>query len=173
MPVAAFDGTNYYLITGSPAQFTAAGATWQLRTDGVSIAAGPVKTYIATTGALQPTRSSSAPRRSISAGRPTSPRSTGRTITRSPTTHSPTPPAARPSRLSGNIAVHEGNSYEIYSNLGQGDYFEVPGGKTYFVNVAVADTGTATGTIYQVFPISGGAFTIPLQYTIIGLGQQP
>ena len=72
--------------------------------------------------------------------------------------------------LSGNTAVYEGNSSEIYSNLGQGAYFEVPGGKTYFVNVAVADTDTASGTIYQVFPISGGSFTIPLQYTIAVAG---
>ena len=68
--------------------------------------------------------------------------------------------------LSGNTAVHAGNSYEIYSNLGQGAYFEVPGGPTYYVNVAVADTGTPNGNIYSVFPISGGQFTIPLVYTL-------
>ena len=58
--------------------------------------------------------------------------------------------------LSGNTAVHAGNSYEIFSNLGQGAYFEVPGGPTYYVNVAVADTGTPNGNIYSVFPISAG-----------------
>ncbi len=68
--------------------------------------------------------------------------------------------------ISGNTAVNQGNSYEIYSNLGQSPYFEVPGGPTYYVNVAVADSGTATGNIYSVFPINGGVFTIPLVYTI-------
>ena len=38
--------------------------------------------------------------------------------------------------LSGNTAVHAGNSYEIFSNLGQGGYFQVPNGSLYFVNVA-------------------------------------
>ena len=163
---AAFDGTNYYPITGSPAAFTAAGATWQLRTDGVSISAGPVKTYIATTGALQPNQFQFGSE-TIYFGRPTdiaafdgtnyyAIANNAFTDTTSGTTFT----------LSGNVAVHAGNSYEIYSNLGQGAYFEVPGGKTYFVNVAVADTGMPAGTIYQIFPISGGAFTMPLQYTI-------
>ena len=62
--------------------------------------------------------------------------------------------------------MHAGNSYEIYSNLGQGAYFEVPGGPTYYVNVAVADTGTPNGNIYSVFPITANAFAIPLLYTL-------
>jgi hypothetical protein len=163
---AAFDGTNYYPITGSPAQFTAAGVSYQLRTDGASIAAGPVKTYIAATGPLQPNQVQFGTK-TLHFGRPTDVAAfdgtnyyaiTGNTFTDTTTGTTFT--------LSGNTAVTEGNSYEIYSNLGQGAYFEVPGGKTYFVNVAVADTGTASGTIYEVFPISGGSFTIPLQYTI-------
>ncbi|MGH3578847.1 MAG: hypothetical protein ACRDU0_14990, partial [Mycobacterium sp.] len=72
--------------------------------------------------------------------------------------------------LSGNTAVNQGNSYEIFSNLGQGAYFEVPGGPTYFINVAVADTGTASGDIFHVFPISGGQFSMPLRYTITVTG---
>ena len=95
-----------------------------------------------------------------------SPPSTGRTTSPSPTASSRTPTRASPTPSSANTAINEGNSYEIYSNLGQGAYFEVPGGPTYFVNVAVADTGSATGNIYSVFAISGGQFTIPLDYTI-------
>ncbi len=68
--------------------------------------------------------------------------------------------------LSANTAVSEGNSYEIYSNLGQGAYFEVPDGPTYYVNIAVADFGVAQGDIYSVFPISSGSFTILLLYTL-------
>ena len=37
------------------------------------------------------------------------------------------------------------------------------GGPTYYVNVAVADTGTAKGDISSVFPITSGQFTIPLR----------
>ena len=167
---AAFDGTNYYPITGSPAQFTAAGVSYQLRTDGVSVAAGPVKTYIAATGPLQPNQVQFGTQ-TLHFGRPTDIAAfdgtsyyaiAGNTFTDTTTGTTFT--------LSGNTAVTEGNSYEIYSNLGQGAYFEVPGGKTYFVNVPVADTGTASGTIYEVFPISGGSFTIPLQYTITVAG---
>lgn len=168
---AAFDGSRYYPITGSPAQFTAAsGFTYQLRTDGVSIAAGPMKTYITTTGPLEPTQFQLGSR-TLYFGRPTDIAAfdgtnyyaiVGNAFTDSNTGATYT--------LSGNTAVSQGNSYEIYSNLGQGPYFEVPGGKTYFVNVGVANLGTPSGTIYQVFPISGGAFTIPLQYTITVTG---
>ena len=58
---------------------------------------------------------------------------------------SPITNTARPTRSAATPPSTQGNSYEIYSNLGQGAYFEVPGGKTYFVNVAVADTGVAIG----------------------------
>ena len=167
---AAFDGTNYHLITGSPAQFTASGVTYQLRTDGVSTAAGPAKTYLATTGPLEPNHFQLGSQ-TLYFGRPTDVAAfdgtnyyaiAGNTFTDTTTGAAFT--------LSGNTAVNEGNSYEIYSNLGQGPYFEVPGGKTYFVNVAVADTGTPSGTIYEVFPVSGGGFTIPLRYTITASG---
>ncbi|HXB32741.1 MAG TPA: hypothetical protein VNV35_04940 [Puia sp.] len=163
---AAFDGTNYYLITGTPAEFTAAGTTWQVRTDGVSIAAGPVKTYLATTGPLQPNQFSFGTE-TIYFSRPTDIAAFDGTNYYAIAANSFTDSSnGMVFTLSGNTAVNQGNSYEIYSNLGQGAYFEVPGGKTYFVNVAVADLGTASGNIYQVFPISGGAFTMPLQYTI-------
>ena len=72
--------------------------------------------------------------------------------------------------LSGNTAVSEGNSYEIFSNLGQTAYFEVPGGPTYYVNIAVADYRNTEREIFSVFPISGGQFTMPLVYTITVAG---
>lgn len=163
---AAFNGTAYSLITGSPAQFTAAGLTYQLRTDGVSIAAGPVKTYIAATGPLAPNQFTFGTQ-TLYFGRATDIAAFDGTNYYAIANNSFTDTTTGTTyTLSGNTAVNEGNSYEIYSNLGQGAYFEVPGGKTYFVNVAVADTGTPSGTIYQAFPVSGGGFTIPLQYTI-------
>ena len=72
--------------------------------------------------------------------------------------------------LSGNTAVNAGNSYEIFSNLGQNPYFQVPGGATYYVNLLVADVGGAGGDIYHVFPISSGQFAIPLVYTVTVAG---
>jgi hypothetical protein len=163
---AAFDGTKYYLISGSPAQFTVAGVTYQLRTDGVSISAGPVKIYIAATGPLQPNQFQFG-NETLYFGRTTDVAAFDGTNYYAIASNAFTDTTTGATyTLSGNTAVHEGNSYEIFSNLGQGAYFEVPGGKTYFVNVAVADTGTPSGTIYQVFPINGGVFTIPLQYTI-------
>jgi hypothetical protein len=165
--LAAFDGANYYLLTGTPTQFTVGALTYTLRTDGVSIAAGATQTYIVNaTGPLSPNQFTFGTL-TIYFGRSTdvaafdgmyyfaisngefTDTNTGLTYT-----------------LSGNTAVNQGNSYEIFSNLGQGPYFEVPGGPTYYVNVAVADTGTPNGNIYSVFPISGGQFTIPLVYTI-------
>jgi hypothetical protein len=168
--LAAFDGTKYYLISGSPAQFTVPGITYTIRTDGVSITAGPAKTFIVKTGPLSPNQFTFGTK-TIFFGRPGdvaafdgahyfaianngfTDSSTGITYT-----------------ISGNTAVHEGNSYEIFSNLGQGSYFQVPGGPTYYVNVAVADTGSASGDIFSVFPISGGQFTIPLVYTVTAAG---
>ena len=163
---AAFDGTGYYLIGGTPAEFTAAGKTWQLRTDGVSIAAGPAKTYIVTTGAPQPNSFQFGPATTIFFGRPTDVAAFDGVNYYQIAHNSFTDSGGNTYTLSGNTAVHQGNSYEIFSNLGQGDYFEVPGGSTYFVNVAVADTGTPAGSIYQVFPVTGGAFAMPLRYTI-------
>jgi hypothetical protein len=165
---AAYDGTNYHLISGtspSPAEFTAATLTYELRTDGVSIAAGPVKTYITTTGALLPNQFTFGTE-TIYYGRTGDIAAFDGTNYYAIANNTFTDMTGATYTLSGNTAVYQGNSYEIYSNLGQGAYFEVPGGKTYFVNVSVADTGTASGTIYQVFPISGGSFTMPVQYTI-------
>ena len=168
--LVAFDGTIYYLISGTPAKFTVGTLTYTLRTDGVAINASPAKTYIAPTGAPSPNQFTFGTL-TLYFGRPTdvaafdgahyfaifnnqfTDTNTGATYT-----------------LSGNTAVHAGNSYEIYSNLGQGAYFEVPGGPTYYVNVAVADTGTPSGTIYNVFPVSAGQFTIPLVYTLAVTG---
>jgi hypothetical protein len=170
---AAYNGTTYYLISGtspSPAEFTAGTQTYQLRTDGVSIAAGPVKTYITTTGPLQPNQFTFGTE-TIYYGRTEDVAAFEGTnyyaIANNTFTDTTT---GATYTLSGNTAVYQGNSYEIYSNLGQGAYFEVPGGKTYFVNVAVADTGVASGSIYQVFPISGGSFSMPVEYTITVLG---
>ena len=169
--LAAFDGTNYYVLTGAPPQFTAGAITYTLRTDGISIAAGAAQTYIVNaTGPLSPTQFTFGTE-TIYFGRPTDiaafdgqhyyaisdgsfeDSNTGLTYT-----------------LSGNTAVNQGNSYEIYSNLGQNPYFEVPGGPTYFVNIPVADTLNANGNIYSVFPIASGVFTIPLVYTITASG---
>ena len=72
--------------------------------------------------------------------------------------------------LSGNTAVNEGNSYEVFSNLGQSPYFEVPGGPAYFINIPVADTDSANGDVYSVFPVGNGSFTVPLVYTIATAG---
>lgn len=165
--LAAFDGTNYYVLTGTPPQFTAGAVTYTLRTDGVSILAGAAQTYLVNpTGPLSPNQFVFGTE-TISFGRPTdiaafdgqhfysisngafTDTNTGLTYT-----------------LSGNTAVNEGNSFEIYSNLGQNPYFEVPNGPTYFVNIPVADTNGASGNIYSVFPVSSGGFTIPLIYTV-------
>ena len=165
---AAFDGTNYHPITGTLPQFTSAGLTYTLRSDGISIAAGPTKTYIVnTTGAPLNQNSFTFGTETIYYGRPIDLAAFDGTnyfaIANSEFTDTNT---GLTYTLSANTAINEGNSYEIYSNLGQGAYFEVPGGPTYFVNVAVADTGSATGNIYSVFAISGGQFTIPLEYNI-------
>ncbi len=165
--IAAFDGTAYHLMSGSPAQFTAGALTYTVRTDGVAITAGSAKTYLVnTSGPLSPTQFTFGTKTiffgragdvaafdgrhyyAINNGQFTD-SNTGRTYT-----------------ISGNTAVNEGNSYEIFSNLGQGAYFQVPGGPVYFVNVAVADFGTASGDVFNVFPVSGGQFSIPLSYTV-------
>ena len=165
--IAAFDGTNFFLISGTPAQFKAAALTYTLRTDGVSIPVGTGKTYIVnTTGPLTPNQFAFGTE-TVFFGRPSdvaafdgahyyaisngqfTDSNTGLTYT-----------------LSGNTAVNQGNSYEIFSNLGQTPYFEVPGGPTYYVNIPVADTGVASGDIFHVFPIASGEFTIPLTYTV-------
>ncbi|MBS1854108.1 MAG: hypothetical protein JST11_01990 [Acidobacteria bacterium] len=169
--IAAFDGTNYFLISGAPAQFKTPALTYTLRTDGVSIAVGSGKTYIVnTTGPLTPNQFTFGTE-TIFFGRPGDLAafdgvhyyaiSNGQ-FTDSNTGHTYT--------LSGNTAVSQGNSYEIFSNLGQNPYFEVPGGPTYYVNVPVADTGSASGDIFRVFPVTSGQFTIPLAYTVTVTG---
>ena len=164
---AAFDGTSYYPLAGTPQQFAADSHTYTLRTDGVAITAGAVKTYLGPrTGPLSPNQFGLGPL-TIHLGRPAdiaafdgthyyavanyafTDTNTGLTYT-----------------IDGNTAVSEGNSYEVFSNLGQSPYFEVPGGPTYFINIPVADTGSASGDIFTVFPVTTGGFTIPLVYTI-------
>jgi hypothetical protein len=170
--VAAFDGTKYYLISGSPTKFVTATLTYTIRTDGVAISAGGSKTYIVNTsgGPLSPNQFTLGTR-TLFFGRPGDVAafdgSVYYAITKGQFTDSNT---GLTYTISGNTAVHEGNSYEIFSNLGQGAYFEVPGGPTYYVNIAVAHTGTASGDIFSVFPISGGQFTVPLIYTITVAG---
>jgi hypothetical protein len=165
--IAAFDGTSYYLISGSPGQFATATLKYTLRTDGVAITAGAVQTYIVNpTGPLSPNQFTFGTKTvffarssdlaafdgshyyAISNGQFTD-SNTGLTYT-----------------LSGNTAVHEGNSYEVFSNLGQNPFFEVPGGPTYYVNIPVADFGSASGDIFSVFPVTSGQFAIPLVYTV-------
>ena len=165
--IAAFDGTTYFRMTGTPAQFTAGGRTYTLRTDAVSIAAGPAKIYLGpTSGALNPNQFTFGTQ-TIFIGRPTDLAAfDGQhyyAIANNGFTDSNT---GKKYTLSGNIAINEGNSYEIFSNLGAGAYFEIPGGPVYYVNIPVADTGLASGDIFNVFPVTSSGFTIPLRYTI-------
>ena len=171
---AAFDGASYYLITtpaaNAPPQFNAGGLTYQLRNDTAAITAGGAKTYLVNTGVLAP---NSVPfgTKTLFFGRASDLAAFDGThyyaIANSQFTDTNT---GKLYTLSANTAVCEGNSYEIFSNLGQGGYFEVPAGPTYYVNVAVADFGTASGDISSVFPISGGSFTMPLVYTVAVAG---
>ena len=171
---AAFDGARYYLITtpaaGAPPQFTTAGVTYQLRNDTAAITVGGAKTYLVNTGALSPNQVPFGTK-TLFFGRASDLAAFDGTryyaIANSQFTDANT---GKLYTLSANTAVCDGNSYEIFSNLGQGGYFEVPGGPTYYVNVAVADFGTATGDISGVFPISSGSFTIPLVYTVTVAG---
>ncbi|MGA3005035.1 MAG: hypothetical protein ABSE20_25275, partial [Acetobacteraceae bacterium] len=170
---AAFDGTSYYLISGTPQQFKTATLTYTIRPDGILIAAGATKTYIIPT--TVPTLPPAPPgpvqftfgTETISFGRSTDVAAFDGeqyyAIANGQFTDST---RHLTFTLSGNTAVNAGNSYEIFSNLGQTPYFEVPGGATYYVNVAVADTAGASGDIYHVFPISSGQFAIPLVYTV-------
>jgi hypothetical protein len=164
---AAFDGTNYYPIsTGTPPVFTAAGITYQLRLDAFAVTVGAGKTFFVNTGApnLNQVKFGAA---TLFYGRASDNAAFDGTnyfaIVANQFTDSNT---GKTYTLSGNTAVCAGNSYEIYSNLGQGGYFEVHAGPTYYVNVSVADFGSATGDIYSVFPITAGSFVIPLVYTL-------
>ena len=169
--LGAFDGTNYYLITGTAllGQFTTSALTYSLRTDGVSIAAGPGKTYIAQPSGPLVTTQFAFGSQTIYFGRPTDIAAfDGQNyyaITNNQFTDSN---KGLTYTLSGNTAVNEGNSYEIYSGLGTitAPYFQGADGATYYVNISVADLDTASGNIYNVFPINTGIFTIPLQFSI-------
>jgi hypothetical protein len=162
---AAFDGADYHLVSGTPAQFSAGGATYTIRTDGVAIAAGPTKTYV-----INPAPSTTQftfGTETIFFGRPQDVAAfDGENYFALANGSFTDTVRGLTFTIRGNLAVNEGSSYEIFSNLGAGAYFEVPGGATYFVNVQVADTGTASGDLSSVFPISGGSFTIPLRYTL-------
>ena len=169
--VAAYDGSHYYLLTGSPPQFTAGGVTYTLRNDGVAMTAGAAKTYIVNaTGPLNPNQFTLGTR-TLFFGRASDIAAfDGKhyyAISNSQFTDSNT---GLTYTLSGNTAVNQGNSYEIFSNLGQTPYFDVPGGTAYYINIPVADSGLPNGDIYSVFPVSGGQFTIPLVYTIAVAG---
>ena len=164
---AAFDGTKYYLISNATVpEFSAGGTTYQLRNDAVAVTAGGGKTFFVNTGALNLTQVKFGAA-TLFYGRPADNAAFDGThyfaIAQNQFTDSNT---GKTYTLNANTAVCDGNSYEIFSNLGQGAYFEVPAGPTYYVNIAVADFGTATGDIYSVFPINNGAFTIPLIYTL-------
>ncbi|MFM0330068.1 RHS repeat domain-containing protein [Paraburkholderia strydomiana] len=170
---AAFDGAKYYPITtpaNAPPQFTTAVFTYQLRNDTVAIAAGGARTYLVNTGALSPNQVPFGPK-TLFFGRATDLAAFDGThyyaIANNQFTDTNT---GKLYTLSANTAVCDGNSYEIFSNLGQGGYFEVPKGPTYYVNVAVADFGAASGDTTTVFPISGGSFTMPLVYTVAVAG---
>jgi hypothetical protein len=170
--IAAFDGTSYYVITGSPAQFTAAAVTYLLRTDGVAVTNGANKTYLVNQGPLSPNQFAFGSE-TIFFGRPQDLAAFDGQHYYAVANNQFTDTTTTPSKtytLSGNTAVNEGNSYEIFSNLGQGGYFQVPNGPTYLVNVAVADTGSANGDIYSVFPIASGSFTMPIVYTVTAVG---
>ena len=161
--IAAFDGKNYYLISGTPPQFTVGASTYTLRSDGVSVSAGSIKTYLLPSKANQVAFGSN----TIFFGR-TSDSAAFDGVNYYAIANNQFKDTTRnlTFTLSGNTAVCQGNSYEVYSNLGQGAYFQVLGGATYYINMLVADTGTASGDIYNVFPITNGQFTVPLKYTI-------
>jgi hypothetical protein len=173
---AAFDAAAYYLISGQVAlgqvqQFTANGTAFQLRNDAVAVSVGAGKAFFVNTGAVTNLNQVSFGPKTLYYGRPIDNAAfDGKqyyAITNNQFTDTNT---GKLYTLSANTAVCDGNSYEIYSNLGQGAYFEVPGGMTYYVNVAVADFGTADGDIYSVFPMPSSAFTIPLVYTLTVVG---
>ena len=157
---AAFDGSKYYLISGQPPQFTDSGNTFSLRTDGIAtgtktyfLPSKPNEFKLGKITIFYEGDSAAYDGHNYFALTDNSFTSDGRTYT-----------------ISGNTAVNAGNSYEIFSQLGQDPYFEVPGKSTYFVNIPVAHTGSATGDTFTVFPMSNGAFTIGLIYSIIIAG---
>ena len=173
---AAFDGAGYHPITSTAAnaasQFTVGTLTYQLRTDSGAITIGAGKNLLVNTGVLAPNQVPFGSR-TLFFGRAIDNAAFDGTHYFPITNNQFTDTNVTPNKLytlSANTAVCDGNSYEIFSNLGQGGYFEVPGGPTYYVNVAVADFGAAQGDIYSVFPVTSGSFTIPLLYTIAVAG---
>ncbi len=169
--VAAYDGADYHLLSGSPPQFTAGGVTYTIRVDGASIPAGPAKTYLIDAAGPPSPNKFTFGNETIFFGRPGDLAAFDGenyfAVSNGAFTDSV---RGLTFTLSGNTAVHEGSSYEIFSNLGANPYFEVPGGATYYVNIPVADTGAASGDVFSVFPISGGQFTIPVRYTVAVAG---
>jgi hypothetical protein len=167
---AAFDGASYYLITtpaaNAPPQFTTAALTYQLRNDAAAITNGGAKTYLVNTGALSPNQVPFGTK-TLFFGRTSDLAAFDGThyyaIANNQFTDTNT---GKVYTLTADTAVCDGNSYEIFSNLGQGAYFEVPSGPTYYVNIAVADFGAPTGDISSVFPMTSGSFTMPLVYTV-------
>jgi hypothetical protein len=171
---AAYDGSAYHLIStpaaNSPPQFTAGALIYQLRGDAGAITIGAGKNFLVNSGPLSPNQ--------LPFGSQTL--FFGRAIDNAAFDGTHYYPIANNQftdtntgqlyTLSANSAVSTGNSYEIFSNLGQGGYFEVPNGPTYYVNIPVADFGLAQGDIYSVFPVNGGSFTIPLLYTLTVTG---
>jgi hypothetical protein len=167
--VAAFDGLAYYPMTGSPRAFTTSSRTYTIRTDGVAFLAGPAKTYFAPSGALSPNAFPFGTE-SISFGRPRDLAAFDGTNYYEIQNNEFTDSTGATWTLSGDTAISGGNSYEIYSNLGATPYFEVPDGATFQVSLPVADTGSASGDVYSVFPISSGTFTMPVKYELTATG---
>jgi hypothetical protein len=165
--LAAFDGATYFMMSGTPPHFTTPEHTFTIRTDGVSVAAGAGKTYLGpTSGPLAPNRFTFGSE-TIFFGRSTDLAAfDGEHYFAIANNEFTDAEAGLTFTLSGDTAVNQGNSYEIFSNLGTAPYFEVPGGSAYQVNVAVADTGSASGDVTNVFPITSGAFTMPVSYTV-------
>ena len=109
--VAAFDGTNYYRMTGAPAQFTAAGRTYTVRNDEVTVSAGASKTYLGpTTGALTPNQFPFGTE-TIFFGRATEVAAFDGQHYYAIANNQFTDNTGNTFTLSGNTAVHEGNSY--------------------------------------------------------------
>lgn len=167
---AALDGNGYYPISGAIPQFTAGGTTYQLRKDAVAVTVGATRTFFVNSGPIKANQVTFGPR-TLFYGRANDVAAFDGTqyfaIAKNQFTDTNT---GKLYTISANTAVCEGNSYEIYSNLGQSGYFEVPDGPTYYVNVAVADFGSAEGDIYSVFPVTSGGFAMPLVYTLTVTG---
>lgn len=168
---AAFDGVSrYFLIIGDTPQFSpSAGLTYTLRNDGVAITAGEAKTYIVHRDDAVSSNQCKIGTQTLFFGRPGDMAAFDGiryyAITNGEFTDTTT---NRTFAINGNTAISEGNSYEIFSNLGQTPQFAVPGGPTYYVNILVATSNadSASGDIYNVFPLAGGQFTLLLPYKI-------